>query len=230
MKSVFVTGCSKGIGAEFARQYAQAKWRVFATCRKPEESQWLAELGDNVSAHALDVTDPDQLQRVSKELAGHPIDILISNAGLVMAAIGRHNPEVGQIDYEVWRRAFEVNTLGHMRVVETLLENVSKSQEKLIVFISSRMGSISFNRTGRHYAYRSSKAALNMMAKSLSVDLLPRGIGAVVIHPGNVNTHGSPSSKVEVSESVSSMRTVIGRCSLEDTGSFYKYDGTLLPW
>ena len=230
MKSVLVTGCNRGIGAEFVRQFAADEWRVFATCRNPVEAGDLTESGRNVSLHKLDVTDPRQIQEVSKELENTPIDVLLLNAGFVMASIGGHNPKVGQLDYDIWRKAIEVNTFGPMRVVEALLDNVVQSEEKLIILISSRMGSISFNQTGGSYAYRSSKAALNMVAKNLAVDLRPLGVGVVVIHPGNVKSYSTPRCKVEVSESVSSMMKLIGRCTLEDTGVFYKYDGTMLPW
>lgn len=230
MPTVLITGCDRGLGEEFAVQYLNAGWKVFATCMKPEYPERLKGAAGDLTLHPLDVTSAAQMKAVAASVAEEPIDLLLSNAALGMSALGGHNPGVGAVDYGVWLRMLEVNTLAPMQLVETFLANVAKSERKMIAFVSSRMGSIGFNKTGKGYAYRSSKAALNSVAKSLSVDLLPLRVAVITLHPGNAKTYPGPGSRVEVKDSVSGMRAILERSTVEDTGTFYMYDGTVLPW
>ena len=189
----------------------------------------LAQLGAVVSPLQLDVLRPGDFEAARKAIGDQPIDLLVSNAALGIRALGGHNPAPGQFDYETWQRMLATNLFGPMRLVETFLENVKASAMRKIAIVSSRMGSISFNRVGGAYAYRSSKAALNAAARSLSIDLIPQKITVLVLHPGNAKTY-PPNGTLEVDESVRGMRRVIERSNLEDTGTFYAYDGTTLPW
>ena len=97
--------------------------------------------------------------------------------------------------------------------------------------ISSRLGSIVENTSGGHYLYRSSKAALNMVMKSLAVDIADKGLTVVVLHPGWVRTDmGGPSALIDPEQSVAGMRQVIDRLTPEDNGKFYNYDGGEFGW
>jgi NAD(P)-dependent dehydrogenase (short-subunit alcohol dehydrogenase family) len=223
MPTAFITGCDTGLGVEFARQYAADGYRVIATCLDPETAASTRAIKGNIAVKKLDVGDHRAVERMAAELAGDAIDILVSNAG-----IGRPHPPFGQTDYANWRRILEVNLIGPMKLAETFVEHVARSEMKVMAFVSSRMGSIGLNLTGGSYAYRSSKAGLNAVVKSLAVDLAPRGICCLALHPGWAKTE--PGARVEVDASVAGMRGVIFRASRHHTGSFLTYDDQPLPW
>ncbi|MEX2449993.1 MAG: SDR family oxidoreductase, partial [Rhodospirillales bacterium] len=155
------------------------------------------------------------------------IDVLINNAGV-------HGPRpsrLGGIDYDAWADVFRINTMGPMKVSEAFVEHIARSDQKKIVSITSRMGSIADNESGGAYPYRSSKAALNAVMRSLAADLKPRGVTVVVFHPGWVRTDmGGPSAPIEPERSVESMIKVISRIKLSDSGKFLNYDGAKLAW
>ena len=223
MPSVLITGCDTGLGTEFARQYAAEGYRVFATCLDPGAASAAQAIRGDVRVVKLDVSDRAAIDKLAGELKGEPIDILLSNAGL-----GKHHPGFGQTDYAEWQRILEVNLIGPMKLAEAFVEHVAASSMKVMAFVSSRMGSIALNLTGGSYGYRSSKAGLNAIVKSLAVDLQPRGILVLALHPGWAKTE--PGARVEVDRSVAGMRAVIQRCSRHETGSFFAYNDTLLPW
>jgi NAD(P)-dependent dehydrogenase (short-subunit alcohol dehydrogenase family) len=230
MPSIFVTGSNRGLGLEWIRQYADSGWRVFATCRHPGEALELNQLTKqypNVSIHRLDVTLPEDIHAIMWEMKGEPIDILINNAGIYLE---KGTPEFGCIRYSEWERTLVVNTLGCMRVAEALLDNVAISDKRLIVVISSHMGSITDIQSPDSYYYRSSKAALNAAMQGLSVQLKPAGIGILILHPGGVNTRMGSRDGITTKESVLGMRDVIDGFTMADTGRFIRYDGIELPW
>jgi NAD(P)-dependent dehydrogenase (short-subunit alcohol dehydrogenase family) len=231
MTSVLITGSNRGIGLEFVRQYAQSGWRVFATCRRPAEAAELHELAGQhpgLSVHHLDVTVPEDIRAIAWELEGMSLDVLINNAGVY---IEKGTPELGGLRYEDWLRTFEINTLGGVRMTEALLENVARSDRRLITTISSHMGSIADIQSPGSYYYRSSKAALNAAMQGLAVALRPRGIGMLLLHPGWVKTRmGGSDAIISSEESVRGMRKIIDEFTLEDSGRFIQYDGTELPW
>jgi NAD(P)-dependent dehydrogenase (short-subunit alcohol dehydrogenase family) len=223
MPTVLITGCDTGLGVEFARQYAAEGYRVLATCLDPATARATRAIAGEVRVLKLDVSDLAAIDALAQELRGEPIDILLSNAGL-----GKHHPGFGQTDYGEWRRILDVNLVGPMRLAEAFVEHVAASSMKVMAFVSSRMGSIALNMTGGSYAYRSSKAGLNAVVKSLAVDLMPRGILVLALHPGWAKTE--PGARVDVDRSVAGMRAVIQRCSRHETGSFFAFNDTLLPW
>jgi NAD(P)-dependent dehydrogenase (short-subunit alcohol dehydrogenase family) len=223
MPKVLITGCDTGLGVEFARQYAAASYTVVATCLDPEKATATRAIEGDIRLHRLDVTDHAAAEALARGLKGEPIDILLSNAG-----IGRPHPGFGDTDYEHWRRILEVNLIGPMRLAEMFVDHVAGSEMKVMGFVSSRMGSIALNLTGGSYAYRSSKAGLNAVIKSLAIDLSPRGICCLALHPGWVKTE--PGARVELEASVAGMRGVIDRASRHHTGSFLTYADQPLPW
>ena len=232
MPSILITGANRGIGLEFTVQYAAGNWRVFACCRSPEKAKVLNDLAASsqgkVSLHTLDVSRPESISSLANELTGQAIDILLNNAGIY--GDEDHN-DLGKVDYGKWGTAFVVNTLATMRMVEAFLENVSRSEKRLVASLSSKMGSIADNTSGGSYIYRSSKAALNAVVKSLSLDLKNRGIIAVALHPGWVQTDmGGENAPTPPQESVQGMRRVLERIQMIDSGKFLSYDGTEVPW
>jgi NAD(P)-dependent dehydrogenase (short-subunit alcohol dehydrogenase family) len=216
-----ITGASRGIGNEFARQYAAAGWRVLATCRDPAKYEGAGEV------HGLDVTSAESVAALSEKLAGEAIDLLINNAGIY----GPRAPELGAIEFEAWEEVLRVNLLGPMRVARAFVGQVARSPEKKMVFISSKLGSIADNDGGGKYIYRTSKAALNMAVKSLAVDLWNQGITCILFHPGWVRTGmGGPAATIDAQTSVTGMRETIERAYSSDSGGFFNYEGAKLPW
>ena len=231
MPSVLVTGANRGLGLEFVRQYAVEGWQVLAACRAPDNAKELqpvaAESGGRVRVLQMDVTDTASVRAAAAELKGEAIDLLLNNAGVG----GPRNQQIGSLDYAAWARVLDANSLGPMRVVEAFLENVARSKLKRIVTVTSGMGSLADNTSGGSYAYRSSKAAVNMVMRSLAIDLAPRGITCVVVNPGWVRTDmGGPSGTLSPAESIKSLRSVIAALRPEDSGKFLNYNGKPYPW
>jgi len=231
MRNMLVTGANRGLGLEFARQYAIDGWKVYAACRDPDAAKELvqlaAESGGAIRVLALEVTDAASVRAAAQSLAGDPIDLLVNNAGVGSPKKQR----LGSLDYAAWAQVLDVNTLGPMRVVEAFLDNIANGSDRQIVTLTSAMGSIADNASGGSYAYRSSKAAVNIVMKSLSIDLAPRGISCVVVHPGWVRTAmGGPDGKLTTAESVTALRRLIAGLKPQDTGRFFNYDGKPYPW
>lgn len=223
MATVLITGCDRGLGEEFALQYAASGYRVIATCLDPDAFTEKHGPGLNVELVRLDVTNETAVLQLAVQLDGVAIDVLINNAGIP----GPH-PVLGETDLTLWRSMLEVNLIAPFVVSTAFAGHVARSEQKVIAFITSRMGSIGLNNTGRSYAYRSSKAGLNMVMKSLAIDLGPRQICVLGVHPGNVTVE--PGRGLTLPESVASMREVIDHSGPHQTGTFYNYNGQILPW
>lgn len=221
MPTVLITGASRGIGREFARQYEAGGWRVIATCRDPSSYDLDGEV------YPLNVTDPESVAALHRELRDEGIDMLINNAGIY----GPRGLELGGLDYGAWEEVLRTNLLGPIRIAETFAHHLTASKIKKMVFISSKVGSIADNTSGGAYLYRSSKTALNMAVKSLSLDLSDKGIICILLHPGWVKTDmGGSSALIDAATSVAGMRAVIDRATSADSGRFFNYDGNELPW
>jgi NAD(P)-dependent dehydrogenase (short-subunit alcohol dehydrogenase family) len=231
MSTTLITGANRGLGLEFARKYAADGWQVFAACRAPKAAKELqqiaAESDGRIRVLEMDVTDAASVRAAAAGLKDEAIDLLLNNAGVG----GPPGQRIGSLDYPAWAKVLDANTLGPMRVVEAFLENVAKSRLKQVVTITSGMGSLEDNTSGGSYAYRSSKAAVNMVMKSLSIDLAPRGITCVVVNPGWVRTDmGGARGTLSPEESIRSMRSVIAALRPEDSGKFLNYTGKTYPW
>jgi len=231
MPSVLITGAGRGIGLEFVRQYVADRWRVLACCRNPAAASDLQSLaadhGGQISIHQLDVDDQASAQALKQELGDTPIDVLINNAGV----IGQRNARLGDVDYQNWTDCLNTNVLGPMRVTEALVDNVAASEQKKLITVSSRMGSITLNEAPDSIVYRSSKAAVNMVMKCLANDLAGRGVTVTCFHPGWVRTDmGGPNAAVSVEDSAGGMRKVIATLTAADTGTFRNYDGDSFAW
>jgi len=232
MSSVLITGANRGLGLEFAKQYSDDSWRVFACCRHPDRAKELNDLArasdGRLSLHPLDVSLEPSISALAEALQGESIDILLNNAGIYG---DENHDDFGKIDYERWVETFRVNVMGAMKVTETFVGNVASSEKQVLAFMSSLMGSISDNGSGGSYLYRSSKAALNAIVKSLSIDLKKRGLKAVILHPGWVQTDmGGQKAPIQPSESIKGMRKVLEELGAEDSGRLLSYEGAELPW
>ncbi|MGY9006114.1 MAG: SDR family oxidoreductase [Alphaproteobacteria bacterium] len=186
----------------------------------------LAALSGDIAVHSLDVTDIDAIDRFAATLSGEAVDVLINNAGIM----GR-NQSLDAIDYEWWEKVMAVNTLAPLAVAARFFPHLERGKDKRIAFLTSRMGSIADNTSGGFYAYRASKAALNAAVKSLSTELEPKGIIALLLHPGWVRTDmGGPNALLDVGASVTGLRGVITGAKMSESGHFMAYDGTEIPW
>jgi len=174
----------------------------------------------------LDVTDDTSVDRLVRDLGERPIDLLINNAGI----FPRVNT-LAETDFDDVARTLAVNTIGPMRVTRALLPNLKLGTSRQIVSITSGLGSIANNDSGRYYGYRESKAALNMFTRSLAIELKDEGFTCIVMSPGWVRTDmGGPNAHLSPEESITGMRKVIASLTAADTGSYRNYDGSELPW
>lgn len=231
MGTILITGANRGLGLEFCRQYVTKGWTVLACCRNPEQAQALKELQtkffDLIQIHSLDLNDFQSIENLARTLSSVSIDVLLSNAGLY----GSDRNRLGDIDYENWGMVLKVNALAALKLAECFLPHVSVSDQKKMVFVSSKMGSLADNTSGKCYIYRSSKSALNAIVKSLSYDLKPHSVSVMLLHPGWVKTDmGGPNALIDVSESVSKSQTLIEDLSLQKTGQYIEYNGKKIPW
>ena len=232
MQSILITGSNRGLGLEWSRQYAELGWRVYATCRFPEQADALQQLAvqyPSLSMHHLDVTDTSHIQQLANTLQDQPLDILVNNAGVYFERWGKDT--LGSIDYAAWLETYQVNILGAVQVTEALRNSLSRSSKRLVVMTTSHMGSIAEIAGPNDYAYRSSKAALNAVVKGMVYELAPLGIGILLVHPGWVRTRmGGQQGRFTVTESVHNMRKLVDQFRLQDSGHFCRYDGVTIPW
>ena len=226
MPAVMISGANRGLGLEFARQYVADGWQVIATCRDPAGATGLQKLGDKVEIHPLDVTDFAAIKRLGQALQARAIDLLIANAGVIGS-----DRNMGQLDGERWMATLRVNTVAPLLLAQALLPSLRAGRDKTAVFLTSLMGSIDDNSSGRYYDYRASKAGLNAAVKSFAIDSKGDGITAIVIHPGWVKTDmGGPNAPLDAPASVGGMRRVIAKLKPGDSGGFFDHAGKKLAW
>ena len=227
MPTVLITGANRGLGLEFVRQYTTDNWRVIATCRDPKSAKDLNQIKGNIKILPLDVTDFMAIKQTSKLLQSENIDILLNNAGI----FDSHKNGFGKTNFDAWTEMLRINTLAPLKIVESFMAQIISSDKRIIVSISSLLGSVSANDSGGQYAYRSSKTALNSINKSLSVDLAEKGIISIVISPGWVRTDmGGPDAAIDTVDSVAGIRGVIDSLKPEDSGKFFNFDGSIINW
>lgn len=231
MPTIMITGAGRGIGLEFVRQYDADGWRILACCRTPASADELNQLaqasGDRITVHTLDVDSSQSVAALKTELGDVVLDVLINNAGVM----GQRNAERGSIDYDAWAGAMNTNVMGPMRVAEAFADNVAAGEQKKLITVSSKMGSIGLNDAPNSIVYRSSKAAVNMVMSCLANDLGGQGVICHCFHPGWVRTDmGGPTAAVSVEDSAGGMRTVIAGLGSGDNGGFSNYDGEKLEW
>jgi NAD(P)-dependent dehydrogenase (short-subunit alcohol dehydrogenase family) len=232
--TVLVTGASRGIGLQFARQYAADGWKVLAAARDVRKAADLHNLAGDVAVLAMDVADDRSIAALARELEGQPIDILINNAGVSGRREGAprgSDSDMQAVDTDHWLKVFRINSIGPFLVTRAFRRNLAQGDRKLVASLTSRLGSIAANDSGGMYVYRSSKAALNMINKSLALELRSDGIACLVFHPGWVQTDmGGQSAPVTPEQSVQGMRRILDRAGLADSGKFFDYSGPEIPW
>lgn len=237
MFTILITGANRGLGLEFARQYAEDGWRVIACCRRPAEAdelQSLANRYDALTIEALDVCDRDAIDTLAREYADQAIDVLLNNAGIIGPIPIGDNVErqhFGTMDYDVWREVLETNTFAPLKMAEAFVEHVAASEQKKIVNISSQVSSMA-EMSVPALAYASSKTALNRVMTTVAGQLSERGITVAMFCPGYVKTRMDAYgyAMVEIEQSVSALRPLIASLTLDDAGSFTRFDGKPIAW
>ena len=229
MPHALITGANRGIGLEHVRQLLARDWTITAAVRDPGAATELKALdpGDGrLRIEAYDANDLNAAAGLKAKVDG-PVDILFANAGVM----GPANQEFGAAASEGFIDTLRTNTLAPLALAEAFADQVAQSQLKVIALQSSRMGSIADNDSGGRYAYRASKAALNAVGKSLSVDLTDSGVIVLVLHPGWVRTDmGGPNGLLTVSESVEGQLDLIARANPAMSGRFFHVSGEDLAW
>jgi NAD(P)-dependent dehydrogenase (short-subunit alcohol dehydrogenase family) len=241
--TVLVTGANRGLGLAWAQKYAERGWQVIATARRPEEAQALRALAERtgrVRIEVLDATDARSVDALAGRLQGVPIDVLVNNAGMI-----GDEPEqkLGALDPERFDTYMRVNALSALLVTERLLPNLRAGRLKKVAGISARVASFAAYpriHSGLYY-YKASKVALNMILRNLALDLQSDGIAVAVLSPGVVNTYGtemdhdamSPEmrrSMTDIDTSVDGMIRVLDGLTLEGSGRWYRFDGSVIEW
>ena len=225
MKTAVITGASRGIGSEFVVRLLDKGWRVYAGYRQDMHRLDLLE-NENLFTCQLDVTDNDSIAAFANTIE-HRVDLLINNAGV---PDGRWR-NIKEIDDEWALDVININSIGPVRLVRSLYDKMGGENPSTVVMISSLMGSIDDCHSGRSYAYRASKTALNMFTVAMKKEALEDNISFLILHPGWVKTRmGGENAPVEMETSVDGMMELIGKHTLEDSGRFVQYDGVDLPW
>ena len=223
-RTVVVTGANRGLGLEFAKQLKEAGADVIGTARKPDEADELKALG--VRVEQLDVADDASVAAFAARLDGAAVDVLLNNAGIFPTREGFEGSTVDES-----RRIYEVNTLGPMRVTQALLPNLRAGDRKLVMNMSSGLGSIANAGRGAMLGYRMSKAALNMQTRVQAGDLAAEGFIFVAMSPGWVRTDmGGPNANLEPAESIRGMLATMAPLTAADSGKYFAYSGEELPW
>lgn len=238
MTTVLITGANRGIGLEHVRQYAAAGADVVATCRDPAGAAELQAIAQahpgKVRIEALLVNDAASVAALAERLKGVAVDVLINNAGTygpIPLPEGMAHQTLSGMDYEIWADILATNVVSPFRITAALIDNVKASDAKTIVMMSSGLASIGTNVYGGSHAYRSSKAALNMLAKGLAVELKGDGVTVVAMAPGWTRTAlGGPDAPYSVEESVAGQQKVIAGLGLDDTGKFLDLAGAEVAW
>nr|MDJ0878471.1 SDR family oxidoreductase [Halieaceae bacterium] len=226
MPTALVTGVNRGLGLEFIKQYSQAGWNVIGTCRdlgSAVEASGLADVASNIELYPLEITSAEGIAGLAETLKGRPIDHLVLNAG-VMAERAQ---VLGELDQDDFVHAMSVNTVSPALMIQAFRSHVAASDKKLVIGMSSILGSIAGNSDGGLYSYRASKAALNAVLKSAASDLAAEGITVVAMHPGWVQTDmGGEGATITTGVSINGMLKVFDGLTTADSGRFLTYDGS----
>ena len=236
MPTVFVTGANRGLGFEHVKQYAEKDWEIIACSRNPEKSKDLLELSkkfpENIIIERLDVSNFEAVSDLSQKYINKPIDILINNAGTlgpkgVPEAMGYQN--IDHMDFEIWRDILEVNLLAPFKVATAFHDQVAMSERKILIMMSSDLGSVQQNNFGGLYSYRASKAGLNILSKGMSIDW--DDITVIALAPGWCKTYlGGEEAEIEPDISVAEQQLMFESIKPDDSGKFLDRFGNEVPW
>jgi NAD(P)-dependent dehydrogenase (short-subunit alcohol dehydrogenase family) len=227
---IVITGANRGIGLGLARAFAARGDEIWAGARRPDEARELQALAaasnGRVHVHPVDVRDDAQVRAFAAAVGDAPVDVLVNNAGVASP----WSKGLMDLDLDEAMRLFDTNALGALRVTRALIPNLRAARGK-IVNMTSLMGSIADNGSGRAYPYRMSKAALNMATRNLEHEVKGFGGVAVALHPGWVQTDmGGAGATESVEVTADRILKVIDRLGPDESGRFWHAKGQELPW
>ncbi len=222
MKTALVTGANRGIGLELTLQLLDSGYNVHATYRSSKGG--LEEIQNSaLNIHQMDVRNIEEISAVIKSI--NSLDLLINNAGIGDG----HWQSISEINMEHALEVLNVNAVSPVLVTQQVLPILSN--QSTIVMISSLMGSIGDCQSGRSYAYRASKTALNMFSMAMKNELDGMGSSLLIIHPGWVETDmGGPNAPLSTDESVRGIMQRITEQNMSMSGRFVQFDGTPIEW
>ena len=233
--TVLITGSNRGLGFEFAKQYAEAGWDVIATCRSPERADALKALAGqhkNISIEELDILDQEEINSLAEKYKGRPIDILINNAG-ILGDVPKQT--FGNVDRSTFNRIMDTNVYGAIAVTEAFRDNIVASNEKKIIALTSLLGSTSAAGPGYTF-YRASKAALSMSMRVIGGHMRREGVVVGVVAPCVAQTdmlkefgYEGPMT-VSAETAVKGMRGVIADLTSENNSKPINCDGKPFEW
>jgi len=234
-----VQGSSRGLGLELVRQLLARGERVVATCRDPDAGSELRETGARVLR--VDVEDEPSIAAAADALAGERAHLLMNVAGLLHDGEDlQPEKKLADVDPAALARLFAVNATGPLLVAKHLAPLLLHGRRAVLANVSARVGSIADNRLGGWYGYRASKAAQNMVTRTLAIELgrKSEALVAVALHPGTVDTDLSapfsrrvpPERLFSTQRAAAQLLTVVDAVLPSETGSFFAWDGSAIPW
>ena len=226
MSRVLITGASRGIGAEMAKQYAAAGDEVIACVRDPDAAPGIDAIRDSVQVRQMDTGSPESIAAAAAAIGDAAIDILINNAG----AVGGMKQSIDDLDLAEWHRTLDINTIGPLLIARAFKANLAASGDGKLMNVTSQLAASTWPMGGM-YIYSSTKAGLSKIAQALAIDWKDEPITVALMHPGWVQTDmGGPNAAITPEESASGIRAVIAGLTKADSGKFYKWDGEIHPW
>ncbi len=229
---VLLTGANRGLGLEWVRQLAARGERVFATCRQPAQATALQEVArefaDRVVVLPMDVSAPESIatavQQVAQQTAA--LDVVINNAGVLF-----EHETIANLQAQHLETACRVNAIGPLMVAQQALPLLRRGHRPVVFNISTMLASLTLKDFGGYYSYSASKAALNMLTRTLAAELRPQGIIVVAVHPGWVRTEmGGPAAPLSPETSVRGMLQLLDGLTLAHSGRFWTWEGREHPW
>ncbi len=234
--TVLVTGANRGLGLEYCRQLVANGWQVLAGARDQgaatELQRLVAANADRMKILKLDVANEDDVHALAKELRDQPLELLINNAGTFGpegSPGGMRYQSLDHMDYGIWRNILEVNLLAPFRLTVALAPSLRLASHPVVIMLSSDLGSIGNNRMGHSHAYRTSKAGLNMLTKSIANEW--RDLIVVSMAPGWCKTElGGDEAQIEPADSVRAQLETFAKLSAGHSGQFLDRFGSEVAW
>lgn len=228
MSTILVTGANKGVGLEITRLLANRGDKVIACCRQPAKAKALSEIEGDVDIREVAVGEDESVKQLSSALKDLSVNVLINNAG-TMGPEAKKQTAL-EMDFQGWADAFNINSMGPVRMMQALLPNLGLAENPKVMTVSSQMGALSLDMTAAH-AYCASKAAVNKFMRLASIDLKPQGIAIGLVHPGWVRTDmGGANAHLSPEESALGCVAVTDALNIENTGGFWKWNGETHDW
>jgi NAD(P)-dependent dehydrogenase (short-subunit alcohol dehydrogenase family) len=222
--TVLITGAGRGLGLALAHTLTHRGDTVIGTLRNPREQDALKVLGAEIET--LDVADDASIAALGERLKGRAIDVLVNNAGVSSDA-----KRLAELTGDELARVFRINAYAPLLITRALLPSLRAGKRKLVMNVTSQLGSIANNTGGSSYPYRASKAALNQLTRSMAAELGKEGFTCFIVHPGWVKTDmGGPGAPLSPEESAAALAERIEKAGPAVNGRFLNYDGKELPW